>query len=483
MIYIKKVELHNFQSHAYTEMEFDRGLNVILGNSDVGKTAILRAIKWALYNEPKGDYFIRQGEKEVSVKVTFSNGVVVERAKTPSKNSYFLVDSSGNEMRFEGFGIDVPKEITDVTNMYKVPLDNANNKTILNIAEQLDGPFLLNEQASLRASAIGRLIGVNYVDDALRNVVRDNKRTNQEIIELRKNRDDLKEKLDEFSYIKDYKEKYGKITRIRNKIKDLQDRLDLCIKLKENLDKNKIELEEISNLVEKFKNLNQLEIIIPNLENSLLKKNNFENNLEKIVKTDREIDLIKNNLDKLKSLDDLSLRVSKITENKNRLSIYENLYDKYKKNIKELSEVKSNLKNYKNNDEIQKISEILKNKMDFYSKIYGYRAGLNNIDSKLALGNNYIKNFDNNDKIDFISKNIEDKSKNLKKLKDIKGSFKDLSLKIFETKNELKNLDENIKDCTGSYEKTILDVGVCPFCYSKIDDESIEHIKYHLRND
>lgn len=121
--------------------------------------------------------------------------------------------------------------------------------------------------------------------------------------------------------------------------------------------------------------------------------------------------------------------------------------------------------------------------MDFYSKIYGYRTGLNNIDSKLALGNNYIKNFDNNDKIDFISKNIEDKSKNLKKLKDIKGSFKDLSLKIFETKNELKNLDENIKDCTGSYEKTILDVGVCPFCYSKIDDESIEHIKYHLRND
>lgn len=483
MIYIKKIELHNFQSHEYTEIEFDRGLNVILGNSDVGKTAILRAIKWALYNEPKGDYFIRQGEKEVSVKVTFSNGVVVERAKTPSKNSYFLVDSSGNEMRFEGFGIDVPKEITDVTNMYKVPLDNSNNKTILNIAEQLDGPFLLNEQASLRASAIGRLIGVNYVDDALRNVVRDNKRTNQEIVELRKNRDDLKEQLDEFSYIKDYKEKYEKITRIRNKIKDLQDRLDFCFKLKENLDKNKIELEEISNLVEKFKNLNKLEIIISNLENSLLKKNNFENYFNKIEKTDREIELINSNLNKLKSLDDLSLRVSKINENKNSLAIYENLYDKYKKNIKELSEVIKDLKNYKNNDEIQRISENLENKMVFYSKIYGYRVDLNNIYSKLALGNNYIKNFDNNEKIDFISKSIEDKSKNLKKLKNIKENFKDLSLKIFETNNELKKLDENIKDCTASYEKTILDVGVCPFCYSKIDDQSIEHIKYHLRND
>ncbi len=483
MIYIKKVELHNFQSHEYTEMEFDRGLNVILGNSDVGKTTILRAIKWALYNEPKGDYFIRQGEKDVSCKVTFSNGVVVERLKTPSKNSYFLVDASGNEMRFEGFGIDVPKEITDVTNMYKVSLDNSNNKTILNIAEQLDGPFLLNDQASLRASAIGRLIGVNYVDDALRTVVRDNKRTNQEIVELIKNKEDLKKQLDEFSYIKEYKEKFEKITRIRNKIKTLQDRLELISKIKENLDKNRIELEDVSNLVEKFKSLNQLEIIIPNLENSLLKKNNFENYLNKILKTHREIDLINNNLNKLKSLDDFSLRVSKISENKNSLAIFENLYDKYKKNIRELSEVNKDLKNYKNNDEIQKISENLENKINFYSRIYAYKADLNNINSKLELGNNYIKNFDKNERIDFISKTIEDKAKILKKISEVKDKFKEVSNEIFDVNDKLKSIDEDIKAYTISYEKTILDMGVCPFCYSKIDNESIEHIKYHLRND
>ena len=483
MIYIKKVELHNFQSHEYTEMEFDRGLNVILGNSDVGKTAILRAIKWALYNEPKGDYFIRQGEKDVSCKVTFSNGVVVERLKTPSKNSYFLVDASGNEMRFEGFGIDVPKEITDVTNMYKVSLDNSNNKTILNISEQLDGPFLLNDQASLRASAIGRLIGVNYVDDALRTVVRDNKRTNQEIVELIKNKEDLKKQLDEFSYIKEYKEKFEKITQIRNKIKKLKDKLELCSKIKENFYKNKFELEEISTILEKFKNLNTVEIIIPNLESYILKENNFENYLNKIIKTDNEINLIINNLEKLKYLDEISLKVSQISEYKNNLSIYENLYDKYKKNIRELSEVNNDIKHYKNNDEIQKISENLENKINFYSRIYGYKADLNNINSKLELGNNYIKNFDKNERIDFISKTIEDKAKILKKISEVKDKFKEVSNEIFDVNDKLKSIDEDIKAYTVSYEKTILDMGVCPFCYSKIDNESIEHIKYHLRND
>lgn len=483
MIYIKKVELHNFQSHEYTEMEFDRGLNVILGNSDVGKTAILRAIKWALYNEPKGDYFIRQGEKDVSCKVTFSNGVIVERLKTPSKNSYFLVDASGNEMRFEGFGIDVPKEITDVTNMYKVPLDNSNNKTILNIAEQLDGPFLLNEQASLRASAIGRLIGVNYVDDALRTVVRDNKRTNQEIVELIKNRDDLKEQLDGFSYIKEYKEKYDKITNIRNKIKKSEDKLELCSKLKENFYKNKCELEEISALLEKFKNLNTVEIIIPNLESFILKKDNFENYLNKIIKTNNEINLIINNLEKLKHLDEISLKASQISEYKNNLSIYENLDNKYKKNLKELSDVKDDLKNYKNNVEIQNIAEKLQGNLTFYSKVSQYKDNLSKINSKLSLGNDYIKNFFNNDKIDFISKTIEDKTKILKEISYVEDKFRNISNEISVINDKLKNIDEDIKGYTVSYEKTILDMRVCPFCYSKIDNESIEHIKYHLRND
>ena len=51
MIYLKRVRLENFQSHKNSIIDFDRGLNVIVGPSDSGKSAIIRAIKWALYNE------------------------------------------------------------------------------------------------------------------------------------------------------------------------------------------------------------------------------------------------------------------------------------------------------------------------------------------------------------------------------------------------------------------------------------------------
>lgn len=43
---IKSIIIKNFQSHANTELELCDGVNVILGNSDVGKTAILRALGW-----------------------------------------------------------------------------------------------------------------------------------------------------------------------------------------------------------------------------------------------------------------------------------------------------------------------------------------------------------------------------------------------------------------------------------------------------
>ena len=110
MIFITKVELENFQSHKNSVIEFDRGLNVILGNSDSGKTAIIRAIKWAIYNEPQGLSYIREGESSASVTVYFNTGAILKRYRTKSKNVYYLKKSNGEEFNFESFGKDVPKE-------------------------------------------------------------------------------------------------------------------------------------------------------------------------------------------------------------------------------------------------------------------------------------------------------------------------------------------------------------------------------------
>ena len=140
MIYIKKVILENFQSHKYTELEFDNSLNVIVGPSDQGKSAVIRGIKWALFNEPSGDFFIREGETECSVTLIFNNNIKLKRYRSKTKNYYHLYDSNGQETIYEGFGTKVPKDIVDKISIRKVLLDE-NRPNLINIGEQLEGPF------------------------------------------------------------------------------------------------------------------------------------------------------------------------------------------------------------------------------------------------------------------------------------------------------------------------------------------------------
>jgi len=58
MSLIRSLEIENFQSHELTKLDLHKGLNVIVGPSDQGKSALIRALRWLCYNEPKGtDFF------------------------------------------------------------------------------------------------------------------------------------------------------------------------------------------------------------------------------------------------------------------------------------------------------------------------------------------------------------------------------------------------------------------------------------------
>lgn len=74
---IKRVELKNYRSHSKIEVEFSRGINLILGKNGRGKSSILEAIGLALFHitdrtgKITGKTFIKYGEKECSILVEF----------------------------------------------------------------------------------------------------------------------------------------------------------------------------------------------------------------------------------------------------------------------------------------------------------------------------------------------------------------------------------------------------------------------------
>ena len=173
---IKHVEIKNFQSHEYTVVKFKDGLNAIIGESNSGKTSILRAIRWCLDNDPKGSDFITTGRDDCSVTVVFDDGTSIIRKRTRTDSGEYEVvgktiqpDGSISmwTQTYKGFANNLPVEIANIHQMPKINLTK-DICTHLNMMSQLDGPFLVTESPQVKAAIIGRLTGTQIIDLAIK---------------------------------------------------------------------------------------------------------------------------------------------------------------------------------------------------------------------------------------------------------------------------------------------------------------------------
>src|SRR3982751_5594887 len=76
-MHISKVELENIKSHIDSKFEFSRGSTAITGRNGAGKTTIIEAIAWTLFDvlDYKKEDFVHRGAKKGVVKVTFESGL------------------------------------------------------------------------------------------------------------------------------------------------------------------------------------------------------------------------------------------------------------------------------------------------------------------------------------------------------------------------------------------------------------------------
>jgi exonuclease SbcC len=96
-MHISRVELENIKSHVSSTFEFARGTTAITGENGAGKTTIIEAIAWTLFDllDYKKDVFLRQGTAKGHVRVTFVSGLD-ERSYTVFRDTgtaYSVTDS------------------------------------------------------------------------------------------------------------------------------------------------------------------------------------------------------------------------------------------------------------------------------------------------------------------------------------------------------------------------------------------------------
>ena len=431
--YITSVTLKNFQAHKDTTVQFDRGLNIIVGESNNGKTSILRGILWAIDNQPLGNDFIMAGENDCSVTINFSDGTYIKRGRTVKNTGYYeirYIDDNGKyiDQTYRGFTNAVPVEVANVHQMPKVNITK-DIETHLNVLSQLDGPFLLTESPLVKASAIGRITGTHVIDAAIKEsnkTIQSNRKLVKSYSEDLQQKENERKQLPDIKSMETFTKKYAYIVKYITKLNDS------VIKLNADLQQISQYQQQMMQEKERCERLKKVAALLPIIQTA---KDKFN----KVIFLHG----------KLTKYQELSLQIEQ-----NQISIERGKYFAKLKplvdravanilNVSRLNDYVDKVNTLKNDINISKFNKTFMSKYALVAKsIIVHCQVANTYVSKLA------------PKIDEIS------DMDLRQI--------DLCRSVTATKKNIKSIKANITKIQKERNQFILDQGYCPCCGQKV---------------
>lgn len=257
---IQEISLQNFQSHPDTELKLHQGINSIIGSSDSGKSAILRALYWIINNRPSGDNFISYWAKDNKGKIkdttevkVFSGGKSASRFKSPEANGYSVDNAT-----LEAIRTDVPEQIQSFFNLSEV-----------NIQKQLDAPFLISESAGSIARFFNSIIKLDSIDVALVSIEKKKRNNKADLKQAEELLEEAEKHIEEFDWIPEAEDLLNKAEKYNISIESKR-------KEQENIKNQLISLESQLEIIENSKKILSAESFIDELteiENDILQKN------------------------------------------------------------------------------------------------------------------------------------------------------------------------------------------------------------------
>lgn len=175
---IRRIILENFMSHARTVLEPARGLTVLVGPNNCGKSAVVTALQ-AVCSNDSGSFMVRHGEKDCRVTIETDDGHEITWRRIKDTVSYVI---DGREIhRLKG---GVPDDLDTLLKLPRVRSEDGNDEFDIHFGAQKEPIFLLNEPERKQAMFFASSSDAEYL-------MRMQKRHQEKVRDARRDRDRL----------------------------------------------------------------------------------------------------------------------------------------------------------------------------------------------------------------------------------------------------------------------------------------------------
>lgn len=486
---LKRLTLKNFKSHKYSNIIFDKGITVIVGENGAGKSSILEGITYALFKKSNINQndLIRKNETNLlmSVELIFEeNGIEykVIRKNSSSKSSSSLYVKVNNKFNLLAEGnTEVNNELKSIINM---DMDLFLNAIYIKQGEISD---LISKKPSERKKLIGKFLKIEDLERVWEKLpkiinVYEKKQEkfkgmvineNDVILDLKENRNNLKNLKKQ---LKDYEETKIKYENERNvflKNKEfIEKQKSNHMILRNSIDSEKVGLKKLNDNKKEIKN--ELDLILEyetefdsvREKLSSLENDSYDDMIIELKSENKSLEFENKSLEK--SLDEISkvemlcpICQSYIGDDKK-----EKLINEYEKKIIENDDIISN-----NKSDID-VYETKKKEYEYYNSRFIELKTLIKDKSDIE---KQIKNLQLN--IKTKKQKIKDLEKDFVKFKYNDTEYRDVINKIKELDNIISEYFEKIGITKGKISNTEVYINKL-----ERDLENFEKVKMEIEN-
>lgn len=483
--YIEKAVFENFQSHEYTELNFSKGLNIFIGESRQGKTAILRGFHWVYENKPTGKRIIRKGADYARVTLFLSNGYIISRyieAKDNGKNGYEITDPTTGETTFHNTKI-LP-EVQSLLGYSPFVIDE-DLKFNLNFQKQGDSWFLIgdNYSSSVKAKMIGAIYGTQHADAVLRDLDSEERKVNEQIKLMDKEVELFNERIKKYDYLEDVEKTIQVVEKLVLEIENLKERYNQIYTKHQKYNKLKSEIDENKAIVKSLNHIPELKIELEKIKVQAEKERQLKTLYQKYLTYQTKI---KNNHEirhALRHLDEAKALFQEVKEQVNKKEQIEKYYKKYQELLLQKQQEMTVIQNTENINQLKKLqSELQKLMKDYENQSQQYEKAVKLTKQKeqherhIRMLSDILMQTEAINKVRELMNHVKTARERQEKIQSLYQRYTEQQSVLLSLSKEAEQHKEEKERLLEQYQTLLSEVGTCPVCYGTIDQITIKRI-------